>query len=39
MVLSKVATKLAETLKIVRLFIKERLYNVTAGEVRMERDF
>ena len=31
-----VASKLAETL---RLFIKEVLYNITAGEVRIERDF
>ena len=33
-----VASKLAETLKMLRLFIKEMLYNITAGEVRMERD-
>lgn len=32
-------SKLAETLKILRLFSKEMPYNITAGKVRLERDF
>ena len=37
--MNEVASELAETLKILRLFIKEMLYTVTAGEVRLERGF